>query len=47
MRQKIFGISNAVSGLYQTLEENGDQIPRMVLEEQMEQLNIIQATAAG
>lgn len=42
MRQKIFGISNAVSGLYQTLEENGDQIPRMVLEEQMEQLNIIQ-----
>ena len=24
------------------LEENGDQIPRMVLEEQMEQLNIIQ-----
>ena len=42
MRQKMFFFSNAVSGLYQTLEENGDQIPRMVLEEQMEQLNIIQ-----
>ena len=42
IRQKVFGISNAVSALYQDLDESSDQIPRMILEEQLEQLNIIQ-----
>lgn len=41
VRQKIFGITNAVSALYDSLEESGGD-PRMLLEEQLEQLNIIQ-----
>lgn len=41
MRQKIFGISNAVTELYQTIEESSDAYSRMILEELMEQLNII------
>lgn len=40
VRQKIFGITNAVSALYDSLEESGSS--RMLLEEQLEQLNIIQ-----
>ena len=40
-RQQIFGISNAVTQLYQTIEESSDTYSRMVLEELMEQLNII------
>lgn len=41
MRQQIFGISNAVTALYHTIEECSDQYSRMLLEEQMQQLNII------
>lgn len=41
MRQQIFGISNAVTELYQTIEEASDEYSRMMLEELMQQLNII------
>lgn len=41
VRQKIFGITNAVSALYNSLEESGRD-SGMLLEEQLELLNIIQ-----
>lgn len=42
MRSQIFGISNAVSVLYHTIEEYSDSYSNMMLEELMQQLNIIQ-----
>lgn len=41
MRQQIFGISNAVSALYEGLDDCKDEGASMLLEEQWQQLNII------
>lgn len=42
VRHQIFGISNAVTALYNMIEEFSDDCPRMLLEDQMQQLNVIQ-----